>query len=57
MDICYICVIASVSTKAVTGMRIENSERGVRHFHDTGTDSLGSGKRCNPLPVRATLLP
>jgi hypothetical protein len=32
MDICYICVIASVSTKAVTGMRIENSERGYVTF-------------------------
>jgi hypothetical protein len=40
-------VIVSVSTKAVTGMRIENTERGVRHFHDKyleGVDSRGEAE-------------
>jgi hypothetical protein len=30
----HVCMIVSVSTKAITGMKVKKQKKGVRHFHD-----------------------
>jgi hypothetical protein len=45
MNVFHVCVIVSVSVKAVTGMRVEN-RKGVRHFYDSAIASRG------PVPMR-----